>query len=350
MQRINLTDSYSISRVIKGGWQLAGGHGQINPSQAVEDMFAYYEAGITTFDCADIYTGVEELIGNFLKKLRTERSISEANNVQVHTKYVPDRQVLGKLNKADIERAIVRSTNRLGVEQLDLVQFHWWDFAIPQYIETAMTLAELKQKGLIRNIGLTNFDPSHIKELVEAGVPLITNQVQYSVLDRRPEKSLQAYCTDNGMTMLCYGGLAGGFLTERYLGDAEPAMAQLHSNRSLVKYKLIIDDLGGWTKFQALLRSLLEVGKNRGLTISEVALEYILSKPNVSAVIVGARNSQHVMSFAKLTEHGLTEAELAKIDYVFGNQYLLAGDIYELERTDERHANIMKYNLNKEDT
>jgi aryl-alcohol dehydrogenase-like predicted oxidoreductase len=348
MQRTKLTDDYSISKVIKGGWQLAGGHGQVDRNQAIADMFTYYEAGITTFDCADIYTGVEELIGSFLKRLRTERGANEASKVQVHTKYVPDRQDLGKLTPADVERAIRRSINRLGVEKLDLVQFHWWDFSVKQYIEVAMMLGDLQQKGLIRHIGLTNFDPIHIEELAEAGVKTITDQVQYSVLDHRPEKSLQAYCSGSGMTMLCYGGLAGGFIGERYLGVPEPTLAELQDNRSLIKYKLIIDDLGGWTSFQKLLEKLSEVGKSRGLTISEVALLYVLSKPNVGAVIVGARNSSHIKSFAKLTKQSLAEAETAEINNILGLEASLNGDIYELERTDEKHVKIMKYNLNKE--
>jgi len=347
MQRSRLTNNYSISKIIKGGWQLAGGHGQINSDQAIADMFDYYDAGITTFDCADIYTGVEELIGKFLGQLRAQRGISEANKVQVHTKYVPDLQTLSTLTASDVERVILRSMRRLEVERLDLVQFHWWDFSIQRYVEVALMLSDLQKKGLIRHIGLTNFDPVHIQELKEAGVNPIVNQVQYSALDRRPEKSLQAFCAKNEMTMLCYGSLAGGLMSDQYLAKSEPSKEAMSANRSLIKYKLIIDELGGWAQFQRLLRKLHKIGASRSLSISEIAMLYVLSKPDVGAVIVGARNSQHVSSIPKLAQQNLSHGEIAEIERTL-HQASLQGDVYGLERTNEKHKGIMKYNLNKE--
>ena len=147
--------------------------------------------------------------------------------------------------------------------------------------------------------------------------------------------------------MLCYGSLAGGFVSERYLNATEPTSEELQTNRSLIKYKLIIDDVGGWIKFQELLKKLSEIGKNHRLSISEVALLYTLSKPHVSAVIVGARNNQHISSLSALNQQNLTSEEIAEIDRTLGNASL-DGDIYGLERTNKKHANIMKYNLNKE--
>ena len=115
MERIALTDSYSISRLIKGGWHLAGGHGAIDPIAAIADMAAFAEAGINTFDCADIYTGVEALIGEYRRQYP-----ALAANTRVHTKFVPDLETLSKLKADDITKIIDRSLQRLGVEQLDL--------------------------------------------------------------------------------------------------------------------------------------------------------------------------------------------------------------------------------------
>lgn len=89
MERITLQDDYSISRVIKGGWHLAGGHGHISEEQALADMYDFVKAGITTFDCADIYTGVEALIGKFRKKHKDAFASKELPPIQIHTKYVP---------------------------------------------------------------------------------------------------------------------------------------------------------------------------------------------------------------------------------------------------------------------
>src|ERR1700722_7199094 len=107
-------------------------------------MAAFVEAGITTFDCADIYTGVERLIGSFRRAYPTH-----AKQVQIHTKFVPDLAYLRSLDGAGIAATIDRSLTRLGQERLDLVQFHWWDFAIPRYVETALELDRLRRAGKI---------------------------------------------------------------------------------------------------------------------------------------------------------------------------------------------------------
>ena len=181
--RIELQPGYSISRVIKGGWQLAGGHGAVDEKQAIRDMEAFVDAGITTFDCADIYTGVEELIGKFVK---------QNNQVQIHTKYVPDLDELRGITKAYTQKIIDRSLVRLGVERLDLVQFHWWDYSVPRYVDAALHLVDLQKAGKIRHVGVTNFDGQRLRELINAGIPVVSNQVQYSVFDLRPEGDLQA--------------------------------------------------------------------------------------------------------------------------------------------------------------
>ncbi len=346
IKRIQLTEDYSISRIIKGGWQLAGGHGSIDSEQAIKDMFAYYEAGVTTFDCADIYTGVEELIGMFLKRLEKEQGASAKNEIQVHTKYVPNRDDLGKLTKESVRHAIERSRKKLGVERIDLVQFHWWDFSIDQYTEVALMLQDLKQEGIIHNIGLTNFDAAHIDTVLDAGVEVLSNQVQYSVLDHRPEISLLDYNSKHNLSLFCYGTLAGGFVSSKYLGAKEPSIKNLESNRSLIKYKLIIDDLGGWGVLQELLSKLQEIGGRHDTTISETALLYLLCKKQVAAVILGLRNDSYVESLNSMLDKNLSPTEMKEIETIVNERQL--GDIYELERHNEKHATIMKYNLNDE--
>lgn len=257
MQRILLAPGYEISRVIRGGWQMAGGHGRIDQATAIADMVACADAGLTTFDCADIYTGVEALIGAFRQAYADQRGAEALARIRVHTKYVPDLDLLPKLSRAEVERVIDRSLRRLGTDRLDLVQFHWWDYGVPGVIEAAQWLDELRRAGKIAHVGGTNFDTDHLVALVEAGVPLLSMQVQYSLLDRRPETAMAAAAAARGVSLLCYGTVAGGFLGDRWLGAAEPA--EPLENRSLTKYKLIIDDLGGWDLFQGLLAALRRV-------------------------------------------------------------------------------------------
>ena len=183
LPRAQLAPGYTISRLLKGGWQLAGGHGPVDTAAALADMDRFVDAGITTFDCADIYTGVEALIGEWLKR-RGARGA--ARPVQVHTKYVPDLDRLPTHSRADVVRGVDRSLARLGVDRLDLVQLHWWDYDVPGYVDAAAWLDELRRAGKIRHIGLTNFDQRRLAEIVAAGIPIVSHQVQYSVLDRRP--------------------------------------------------------------------------------------------------------------------------------------------------------------------
>ncbi|MEL7119499.1 MAG: aldo/keto reductase [Bacteroidota bacterium] len=346
IERIELTPEYSISRVLKGGWHLAGGHGRINSEQAIEDMKAFVEAGITTFDCADIYTGVEELIGQFLKKYSSSFATGDLPKVQVHTKYVPDYNALSTLKKSDTEAIIDRSLKRLGVECLDLVQFHWWDYEIPGYVETAIHLADLQKAGKIRYIGTTNFDGVHLKEILDAGVEVVTHQVQFSVLDRRAEKDLHPVHKAYDIASLCYGSIAGGFLSDRYLGVTDPLPP--FENRSLTKYRLIIEEFGGWDFFQATLSLLKRIGDKYEVDIAEVAARWVLQDELVAGVVVGARNRKHLEKLKKITSFNLEEDDLKAIRQQIDKAKGPLGPFYQLERDKTgKHGRIMKYNLNK---
>ncbi len=209
--QIFLAPNYSISRILKGGWQLAADHNTKNRIHPIEDMFDFVDSGITTFDCADIYTGVEELIGKFRKEYRKKRGKQALEKIHVHTKFVPDRSVLSTINKKHVEEIIDRSLKRLGVEYLDVVQFHFWDFDIPKYVETAQCLQDLQKAGKVRYVSVTNFDAVHLQELLDAGMKITSHQVQYSLLDNRPEKGMVELCQKNNIKLLCYGTVAGGF-------------------------------------------------------------------------------------------------------------------------------------------
>lgn len=343
--RVELAPGYWVPRLIKGGWQLAGGHGAIDRACALDDMRRFVDAGLTTFDCADIYTGVEELIGEFIGRLRDERGGSAVQSVQVHTKFVPDLSALATLSRSDVERAIDRSLRRLQVERLDLVQFHWWDYEVPRYVEVARWLDELRAAGKIRLLGATNFDVAHLRAIVDAGVQVTAHQLQYSVLDRRPEHGMTEFSRSRGIGLLCYGALAGGFISSRYAG-APPPEPPL-GNRSLVKYRLIIEEFGGWEPFQRVLAALAVVGRRHGVGPGTIAIRYVLDRPQVSAVIVGARNVDHLDETIAALSIRLDADDLIVIDEALAGATGPAGDVYQLERTKAGpHAAIMRYNLN----
>jgi aryl-alcohol dehydrogenase-like predicted oxidoreductase len=346
MERIELQPGYTISRVIKGGWHLAGGHGTISEEQALNDMLQFVKAGITTFDCADIYTGVEELIGKFLRKHADAINAQELPKVQVHTKYVPDYNALATLTKADTEKIIDRSLKRLGVERLDLVQFSWWDYQFPKYVETALHLSELQAAGKIRFLGITNFDAQRMQELLDAGVAIDSNQVQYSVFDRRVEKKMTSLAREHNIPYLCYGTVAGGFLSDRYLNKPDPVPP--YENRSLTKYRLIIEEFGTYELFQETLAVLRNIADKHKVNIAEVACRYILQKPMVAGCIVGARNRRHLDGLSVLDRFHLDDDDLMKIEKMTGQGKGPNGPFYELERDKTgKHGSIMKYNLNE---
>ncbi len=344
VERFAVEPGYEVSRLIKGGWHLAGGHGSVDRDDAVRDMAAFVEAGITTFDCADIYTGVEELIGEFRVACP-----GVAPDVQIHTKYVPDLGTLSSLRREDVERIVDRSLRRLRVERLDLVQYYWWDpDGIPGFVETGLWLDEIRRAGKIARIGTSNFNTAQLLQLADAGVPVVANQPQYSPLDLRPERSLIPACRERGIPQLCYGTLAGGFLSADWIGASEPRDG--FENRSLAKYKLIVDDFGGWGLFQELLRALQGVADKHGRSVSQVALRWVLDRPMVAAAIVGATSTRHLEENLGAFEFALDEEDAAAIDAVTARRTGPAGDCFDLERDRSgRHGRVMRYNLNSGD-
>ena len=338
--RTALDAGYDISRIIKGGWHLAGDHGVIDNAQALRDMADFVEAGITTFDCADIYTGVEEMIGAFRLAYP-----AQAKKVQIHTKFVPDLPDLPSVDRRYVETIIDRSLRRLGVEQIDIVQFHWWDYQVPRYVDTALELDRLRQAGKIARLGTTNFDVAHLKQIIDAGVPVVSQQLQYSLLDNRPERDMVDYCAANGVALLCYGTVAGGFLSDRWLGQPEPTGSI--SNRSLVKYKLIINDFGGWPLFQALLASLRRIADKHGVDIASVASRAIIDRPQVAAAIVGATSAAHLKAHERIGALVLDDEDRAILAAATRDRKGPLGDVYSLERDRHGpHGQIMKYELN----
>src|SRR5258705_9616065 len=175
---VTLAPGFVVSRIAKGSWQLAERHGAPYAREAaIDDMRRFVEAGITLFHCADHYVGVEELIGEFRR-----RHPDHARRLRVSTKLVPDLESLPRLRRRDVEDIVNTSLARLGQERLDLVQFHWWDYRVPGYVEAMHWLDDVRSSGKGALIGTTNFATPTLAEIVATRVRCPTKQVQYSVV------------------------------------------------------------------------------------------------------------------------------------------------------------------------
>lgn len=323
LETIDLAPGLNICRILNGMWQVSGTHGQIEPSAAISSMIDYHNKGFTTWDLADIYGPAESYIGEFRKQLGT----NENKSFQALTKFVPNP---GPMTKSIVEYHIDQSLKKMNTNTLDLVQFHWWDYDDLNYLDALIHLFELKEKGKIKQIGLTNFDSRRIEIMFENNLHPISNQVQYSILDNRPEIKMTPFCLKHNMSLLCYGTLLGGYLSEKYLGVSEPSRMDMDT-ASLQKYKNMIDEWGGWNLFQELLVVLDEIAKKHNSSIANVSTRFILNKPAVAGVIIGTRLSisEHIDDNLRIFGLSLDDSDYSKINSITAkanNLFKIIGD------------------------
>lgn len=311
--RLQFTPDLNICRVLNGMWQVSGAHGRIEPKSAIASMFDYMDAGFTTWDLADHYGPAEDFIGEFRRKLVATRGENALSNLQAFTKWVPRPT---KMTRRLVEQNIDRSLKRMGVETLDLVQFHWWEYRDKNYLDALAYMAELQKEGKIKHLALTNFDTEHLKIIIDSGIKIVSNQVQFSLIDRRPLVKMVSFCQEHDIKLLAYGTVCGGLLSEKYLG-VEPRGGVLNT-ASLRKYKNMVDAWGGWSLFQELLSLLKQVADKYAVSIPNVAVRYILNQPTVAGAIVGARLgvSEHLADNARVFDFLLDTNDIERINAI----------------------------------
>ena len=280
-----LAPELKICRILNGMWQVAGGHGYIDQELAIADMMRYNDAGFTTWDLADIYGPAEDFIGEFRRRLLKLKGREDLEKIQSLTKWVPQP---GRITSSIVNENIQKSLRRMDVNSLDLLQFHWWDYNNPYYMDALKYLFDLRDEGLIKHVGLTNFDTERMQIMIDSDLQIVSNQIQYSIIDRRPEVKMVPFCLKHNISLLTYGSICGGLMSERYLGRIQPSAAELDT-LSLRKYKQMIDAWGGWNLFQELLSTLKRIAQKHNVSIANVATRYILAKSAVAGVIIGVR-------------------------------------------------------------
>ena len=314
-ERVKLAPGLVIPRIVTGLWQVADMErdgGALDADAAADQLQDYATAGFDAFDMADHYGSAELIAGHLLK-----RQSENGSRPKVFTKWVPEP---GPMTAEVVRAGIEQRLERLGVERIDLLQFHWWQFEHLGYLDAMIELDRLRQEGLIENLGVTNFDTDHLRLLVRHGIPIASNQVSFSVVDRRAAGDLSAFCLDNDIRLLAYGTLCGGLLSKRWLGQPAPADSDI-SDWSKMKYHRFIEAAGGWSVFQDILSKLEKVAQKHRASISNIATRWVLDHPAVAAVIVGARlgENEHRKDNAAIFGFTLDEEDRQQISQATGN-------------------------------
>ena len=318
VERRELAPGLTISRILTGLWQIADmerSGWQIDLESAAAAMRLYADAGLTSFDMADHYGSAEEIVGSYCQRWG-------GDGLEIATKWVPEP---GPISRSDVRRAVERALGRLRVEAIDLLQFHAWSYSDPSYLDGLFYLQDLQREGLIRHLGLTNFDTDHLNLVLSSGLEVVSNQVCFSLLDRRAAGAMSELCRRSGVRLLAYGTLAGGLLSDRYLGQPEPEDS---STWSEMKYRRFLDVVAGWSDFQGLLEVLSGIARRHGVSIANVASRYVLQQPTVAGIIIGARlgESEHIEENLRLFTFALGTDDLREIESALEGFGAVPGD------------------------
>jgi aryl-alcohol dehydrogenase-like predicted oxidoreductase/enamine deaminase RidA (YjgF/YER057c/UK114 family) len=318
-ERIELGDGLSISRLVCGLWQIADmekGGKTLGLERGADALQDYVRAGFDSFDMADHYGSAELITGRLLSRYAAdERPVA-------FTKWCPEP---GPMTAEIVRRGVQERLDRLGVDKVDLLQFHWWTFEHPAWLDALHEMTRLRQEGLIGALGVTNFDAAHLNLALADGIPIATNQVSFSLVDRRARGPLSELCRSSGVRLLAYGTLCGGFISERWLDKPEPTAIP---DWSRSKYKRFIDTAGGWAAFQGILRAAAAIANKHRASISNVATRWVLEHEAVAATIIGARlgESEHRADNLNAFVFKLDTEDHARLDEAFAATKPISGD------------------------
>jgi len=320
VERCKLAPQFSISRVLTGLWQIADMErdgGKVDAVAAAAEMVTYVKAGFTTFDMADHYGSAEEIAGAYLNEYG-------AGSAEFCTKWVPKP---GRIKREEVRAAVQRSLDRMQADRIDLLQFHAWHYPDPSWLDCLFWMQELRDEGHISHLGLTNFDAAHLRVVLMSGIEVVSNQVCFSLLDQRAAASMLELCAQHGVKLLAFGAIAGGFLTERWLGKPEPDWGKLDT-WSEMKYGRFIREAGGWDKLQGLLQTMHRAAERQQVSVANVACRAILDQPAVGGVIIGARlgKAEHIADNLRVFDFEFDEESRAEIAENLGSLRPIPGD------------------------
>ncbi|MBE9136024.1 aldo/keto reductase [Nodosilinea sp. LEGE 07088] len=299
-RKLGKTD-IEITPLIFGTWQ-AGKSGWvgIEDQDVIDAMRAALDAGITTFDTAEVYGNgySEELVGKALGE-RRDRTVLATKVFANHLK--PDQVI----------EACENSLRRLQTDVIDLYQIHWPSGAfkseIVPMVETMGAMNQLKEQGKIRAIGVSNFSTAQLVETMAYG-RIDSLQPPYSLFWRGVEAELLPYCIENEVTLLAYSSLAQGLLTGKFGPDHQFPKEDVRSKNKLFQPPL-------YGRAQAALAQLRPIADRHHTTLGNLALAWLIAQPQTTA-IVGARNVEQAKENAQAGAISLSAADLVEIDAI----------------------------------
>lgn len=280
-----LGSNIEVSELGFGCWAIGGhGYGDVDDRESIEAIRTALSEGVNIFDTADVYGfgHSEEILS---KALGAEKS-----KVVIATKGGVRWDSSGRTQKdssaAYLREAVNNSLRRLRVESITLYQLHWYDSVTP-LDEVFGVLWELQGEGKIRHVGLSNAEFDTVRE-AQGYLAVLSNQTQYSYLDRENEALIARQATELGVSSISYGVLGRGLLTGKY---APNCTFELNDTRGTD------DNFGSrFSKHEKEIDRLVSVAKSHGVIPAQVALRWVLNNPNVTCALVGMKTRDQVRS------------------------------------------------------
>jgi len=310
MQKRQLGNADSgLTTVGLGTWAIGGpwqfGWGPQNDNEAISAVLKALELGINWVDTAPIY-GLghsEELVGKALKQTNAKPFISTKCGLLWNEK----KEKVPCLKKESIREEYEASLQRLGVETIDLYQIHWPE--PEEDIEEAWEeMAKLKDRGKVRYIGVSNFNVEQIKRVQEIA-PAASLQPPYSMLRREVEDELLGYCAANNIGVVAYSPMQRCLLTGKFSQERLSGLAlDDHRRRSPEFHE------PQFTATLQLVDQLRPIAERNGKTLAQLAIAWVLRRPEVTAAIVGARRPAQIKETAPASDFKLSKEDIEEIE------------------------------------
>jgi aryl-alcohol dehydrogenase-like predicted oxidoreductase len=318
MERVTLGMTHlEVSPICFGTWQLGGDWGAFDKREAIEAIQRARELGINFFDSAAAYGwgASEKILGRAL----ADELGSNRDELVIATKgglRMEGDRLTRDSSPSALRDGVEASLRALGVDHIDVYQLHWPDPNTP-LAETAKALQGLVDEGKIRHVGASNFSPQQMAEFARTR-PLETLQPVYHLFRREVEDEVLPYCAEHDIGVFVYAPLGHGLLTGTMTEDQRFAEGDWRAGSSLFRGDAFKRNLGVVDELKAF-------AEERRLTISQLAVAWVLANPAVHAAIVGTRNPAHIVSAVEASERRLSEEDLAEIDRIMEGAVQVGG-------------------------